>query len=440
MFKKIKIGFTLVFAFIITVQGEMHCQDAPANVNHKKILLINGTAHIGTGKVIAKSAIGIENDKIVLVKDALAYTYKKEDYDTIIDLKGKHIYPAFIAPNTTLGLTEIEAVRASVDERETGTFNPHVRSLIAFNTDSKVTPTVRTNGVLIGQITPRGGIISGTSSIVHFDAWNWEDAVYKKDDGVHLNWPSSIQKSGWWAEPEPAKRSDKYNEGITNIEEFFDLAVAYNSQKDDHPVDLRLQAMSKVLKGESNLYIHADYYREINDLVNFKKKYNLAKVVIVGGYDAHLLGKKLSSNGISVMLQRLHSLPERPEDDVNLPYKLPKLLSDEGVLFCIQNSGDMEQMGARNLPFYAGTAVSFGLEYEKAVACLTLNSAKILGIDDKLGSLEVGKDATLFVSEGDALDMRTNDVTLALIQGRAINLENHQERNYQKYKTKFGLK
>ncbi len=415
-------------------------QNAPTKVNTQKILLINGTAHVGNGKVIKKSAIGIENEKIILVKDALAYTYAKDDYDTIINLLGKHVYPAFIAPNTTLGLTEIEAVRASVDERETGTFNPHVRSIIAYNTDSKVTPTVRTNGILVGQITPRGGVISGSSSIVHFDAWNWEDAVYKMDDGLHLNWPNSIQKTGWWAEPGPAKKSDKYTDGIQKIEEFFDLAVAYQTQKSISTIDLRLKAMEKVLSGESNLYIHASLYREINDLVNFKKKYNIAKVVIVGGYDAHLHAKKLSSNNIGVILERVHSLPERPEDDVNLPFKLPKILADAKVTFCFQNSGDMEQMGTRNLPFYAGTAVAYGLDYEEAVRALTLNTAKLLGIDDKIGSIEEGKDATIFVSEGDALDMRTNDVTLAFIQGRSIVLDNHQLKNYEKYKTKFGLK
>lgn len=415
-------------------------QVTPAKTNTQKILLINGTAHIGNGKVIKRAAIGIENDKIFLVKDAIAYTYSDTDYDTIIDIKDKHVYPAFIAPNTTLGLTEIEAVRASVDEREVGTFNPHVRSIIAYNTDSKVTPTVRTNGVLVGQITPRGGVISGTSSIVQFDAWNWEDAVYKMDDGIHLNWPNAIQKSGWWAEPGPAKKSDKYVKGIEKIEEFFDLATAYNDQKNITEVDLRLKAMAKVLNGESTLYIHASLYREINDLVNFKKTYNIAKVVIVGGYDAHLHAKKLATNGIGVMLSRIHSLPERPEDDVNLPYKLPKILSDANVTFCFQNAGGMEQMGTRNLPFYAGTAVAHGLDYEKAVQSLTLNTAKLLGISDKIGSIEEGKDATLFVSEGDALDMRTNDIIIAFIQGRSISLDNHQIRNYEKYKNKFGLK
>ena len=138
-------------------------------------------------------------------------------------------------------------------------------------------------------------------------------------------------------------------------------------------------------------------------------------------------------------MQRVHSLPERPEDDVNLPYKLPKILSDAQVLFCLENSGDMEQMGTRNLPFYAGTAVAYGLDYEMAVASLTLNPAKILGIDHKLGSIEEGKGATLFVSEGDALDMMTNKVIMAMIQGRTINLDNHQKRNYEKYKEKFGL-
>ncbi len=432
--------YTITLFVCLGLNNSASGQITPTKANTQKILFINGTAHIGNGKVIKRSAIGVENDKIFLVKDALAYTYVDSDFDTIIDIKDKHIYPGFIAPNTTLGLTEIEAVRSSVDEKEVGTFNPHVRSIVAYNTDSKVTPTVRTNGILVGQITPRGGVISGTSSIVQFDAWNWEDAVYKMDDGIHLNWPNAIQKSGWWAAPGPVKKSDKYPENIRSIEEFFDLAVAYNNQKKYNTIDLRLKAMEKVLNGESTLYIHASLYREINDLVNFKKKYNIAKVVIVGGYDAHLHAKKLAVNEIGVILSRIHSLPERPEDDVYLPYKLPKILADANVLFCFQNAGDMEQMGTRNLPFYAGTAVAHGLDYEKAIQALTLNTAKLLGIDDKLGSLEEGKDATLFVSDGDALDMRTNNVIIALIQGRSINLDNHQLRNYEKYKTKFGLK
>jgi imidazolonepropionase-like amidohydrolase len=415
-------------------------QETPGKSQQKSILLLNGIAHIGDGTVINKSAIGIKDGKIILVKDALTNTIDKTKYDTVIDISKQHIYPSFIAPNTTLGLQEIGAVRASKDQEESGTINPNVRAIVAYNTDSDITPTVRTNGILVGQITPRGGVISGTSSVVHFDAWNWEDAVYRMDDGVHLNWPNVIKKSGWWAEPEPANKSKGYSDKILNIETFFNTAQAYSNEKKPLEQDLKLEAMRGVFSGDKSLYVHASNYKEINDVINCKKKYGISKVVIVGGHDAYLISKKLNENGISVILQRVHSLPERPEDDVYLPYKLPKLLNDAKVLFCLENAGDMEQMGTRNLPFYGGTAVAYGLEYEQAVQCITLNAAKILGVDNLLGSLTEGKDATFFISNGDALDMMTNEVTLAFVQGRMISLDNHQKRNYEKYKAKYEMK
>ncbi len=431
--------FRTLTVIVLLFSIQLKAQEIPGEKTNKKILLLNGTAHIGNGTVIKRSAIGIHNGKIILVKDALTTTINKADYDTIIDIKDQYVYPSFIAPNTTLGLNEIEAVRASRDQQESGSFNPNVRALIAFNTDSEVTTTVRTNGILVGQITPRGGRISGTSSIVHFDGWNWEDAVYKKDDGIHLNWPKAIETTGWWAEPGTSTKSKKYTEKVLETEQFFDLAQAYSKQKEAPQKDLRLEAMRDLFAGSKTLYVHASLYREINDIINFKRKYKIEKLVIIGGYDAFQLAKRLNENKIAIILQRVHSLPKRPEDDVYLPYKLPKILSDKKVLFCIENSGGMEAMGTRNLPFYAGTAVAYGLEYEKAVAAVTLNTAKILGIDNVLGSLEEGKDATLFVSSGDALDMKTNNVTLAFVQGRFIVLDNHQSRNYKKYKGKYKL-
>lgn len=425
---------------IILIAISNSAQQTPAPKNDKKILILNGICHVGTGKVINKSAIGIEGDRIVMVKDALALTIDTAGYDQIIHADGQHIYPGFIAANSTLGLSDIDAVRANNDYREVGTYNPHVRSIIAYNTDSDITPTVRTNGVLMGQITPRGGRISGTSSIVQFDAWNWEDAVVKMDDGIHLNWPNSIQHTGWWAEPGPAKKSDKYEEQLQEVEQFFKEARAYFEMKKHETVDLRMEAMIGIFEGSKTLYVHASLYREINDLLNLKKEFDLEKVVIIGGYDAHLHAKRLSTESVSVILQRVHSLPERSQDDIHLPFKMASILHDANVKFCLEGSGDMERMNTRNLPFYAGTAVAFGLPYEDGVRALTLSPAEILGIDKDYGSIEKGKKATLFISSGDALDILTNDVNYALIDGRSIDLNNHQKENYEKYKSKYDLK
>lgn len=429
---------TLFILGLLSLSGM--AQQTPAPENDKKILILNGICHVGNGNVIKKSAIGIEGDEIIMVKDALALTIDTAAYEIIIHADGQHIYPGFIAANSTLGLADVDAVRANKDFDEVGTYNPHVRTIVAYNTDSDITPTVRTNGVLMGQITPRGGRISGTSSIVQFDAWNWEDAVIKKDDGIHLNWPNAIQQTGWWAEPGPAKKSDKYEQKVKEIISFFEQAKAYNDAKNHESTDLRMEAMKGLFDGSKTLFIHASLYREINDLLNLKKDFDIDNVVIVGGYDAHLHAKRLSTEGVSVILQRVHSLPERSQEDIYLPYKLPTLLHDANVSFCLEGAGDMERMNTRNLPFYAGTAVAHGLPYEDAVRSLTLSVAEILGIDKNYGSIEKGKKATLFISKGDALDIITNHITHAFIDGRMIDLNNHQQENYEKYKEKYELK
>lgn len=411
--------------------------NAPGLATDMRILLINGKAHIGNGDTINKSAIAIHHGKITMVKNALLITVEADDYDTIIDISGQQVYPGFIAPNSTLGLQEIGAVRATRDQQEVGTMNPHIRSVIAFNTDSRVTATVKTNGVLLGQICPRGGRISGTSSVVHFDGWNWEDAVYKMDDAIHINWPR-MYAYDWKTRSRTISKT--YDDSRNELNGFMRIAKAYNDVKAHAEKDLRYEGMRAVFTKKKSVFIHADFVKEIQDIIEFKKQFKIDRLVLVGGYDSYLVAENLKNNDISVVLRRIHSLPMYAEEDIDLPYKLPKLLKDAGVKFCLNNAGDMEQMGTRNLPFYAGTAVAYGLTYEDAVASITSSAAEILGIAEKVGTLEEGKDATLFVSKGDALDMRTNQLTQAFIQGRFMGLTNHQDQLYEKYKTKYGLK
>jgi len=407
---------------------------------NKSVLLLNATAHLGTGEVINSSLIGIKNRKIVTVANALTTTPNLKEYDTVIYLDGKHVYPGMIATNVALGLVEVEAVRSTHDDNETGTFNPNVRSLVAFNTDSKVIPTVRSNGVLLAQSTPRGGTISGSSSVMKLNGWNWEDAQLKADDGIHLNWPKTSQGGGWWAEPAEATKNDKYAERITEIKKFFTEAKAYNESTEHKEKDLRFESMRGIFDGKQNLYVHASFVKEITDAVLFCKEMKISKIVIVGGYDSWMVTDMLRENKISVMLRRIHELPQRAEDDIDLPFKLPYLLQKAGILFCLENSGDQESAQSRNIPFLAGHTVGYGLTKEEALMSVTLNAAKILGIDSQCGSLEAGKDATLFVSNGDALDMKSNDVVLAYIQGEQIDLNTHQKELYEKYMKKYSGK
>lgn len=415
------------------------CCSFTLSAQHKrKILLQNATVHTGNGQVFEKGVVGIEGETIILVRNALAYTSSRADWDTIIDLNGQHLYPGFMAPNSTLGITEIDAIRASNDFREVGVYNPHVRSLIAYNCESQVLETVRANGVLLTQPTPRGGTITGSSSIMRTGCWNWEDGVISADDGIHLNWPASLEGGGWWAEPAPKKRNEKYAQQKRDITAFFDAALAYSKGTREQK-DLRYEALIPCFTGTKRLYIHAGELQELLDIIDFAKAYELKFPVIIGGYDSYMITERLRDAKIPVMLPRLHSLPEFEGDAVDLVYRLPSLLQAGGVKFCLQNEGDMETMNARNIPFLAGTAMAYGLSEEEAIRSVSLSACEIVGISKYYGSIEEGKRATLFVSSGNALDMRTNNVTLILMDGLFSGTTTFQTELYRKYRRKFRL-
>ena len=400
----------------------------------KPILYLGATAHLGTGEVILNSAISVKEGKFDLVADARMIKFDASTFDTIFDVSGKHIYPSFILPNTTLGITEIDALRASRDFREVGRENPNVRSLIAYNTDSKLTKTVRSNGVLIAQVTPRGGLVSGQSSIMHLNGDNWEDAVLKADDGIHINWPNSYYKTGWWAQPGETKKNKDYQNSIYELTKLFSKANAYKSSI--NIMDLKMESMKGLFDGTKNLYIHANSSSDMREAIIFAETHGIKNIIIVGAEEASSILNILIKKNIPAILNRVHRLPKSEDSHVNEPFKQAKNLEDAGVLFCLSYEGDMEAMGARNLSFTAGTTVAYGQEYEKAVRSITLNTAKILGIDNLVGSIENGKNATFFISSGDALDMRTNNVEQAFINGIKIDLQNHQKDLYEKYKSK----
>lgn len=426
-----------IIALVIGLSIPTKAQQAPAKKQIKSVLILNATAHLGNGEIIENSAIGFKDGKITLVADARLIKLSKDAYETTIVASGKHVYPGFIAPNSTLGLVEIDAVKSSDDEAEIGNINPHIRSIIAYTAESKVIETVRPNGILMAQITPRGGRISGTSSIVQLDAWNWKDALIKENDGIHLNFPHMSVKSGSWFEPGTNEANKEYLKQTEEINSFFANSKAYLSDASKER-NLVFEAMKGLFDGTQTLFIHADENKQIIDAIQFAKENRIKKMVIVGGFEAYKSADLLQKNNIGVLLKRVHDMPKSDDQDVDLPYKMAKLLTEKGILVGLENSGEMERMQTRNLPFLAGTCAAYGLDKEQALQLITLNTAKLLGIDNQCGSLEEGKDATLFISEGDALDMRTNKLTEAFIQGRMINLENHQSQLYNKYKEKYN--
>jgi imidazolonepropionase-like amidohydrolase len=423
--------------FIILV---CFCFLIKAQKTYTNIALFGGVTHIGNGKIIENSLITIRGSKIETVQSATGIKINPSAFDTIIYINGKQVYPAFINVNNVLGLHDAEAVKATRDFNEVGIFNPHIRACIAYNTDNLIIPTVKTNGVLYTQVTPRGGVISGSSSIMALEGWNWEDALLKADDGIHLNFPKMIVQK--WAEDDKhfQEANKKYTEELLQLSNFFNDAYAYYNEANPTEKNIRLEAMKSIFAGKANLYVHVDKAKDILNAINFCEKYKCPKLVIVGGKESYKITKVLKEKNIAVMLNRVNDLPDSPDNDVDLINKLAYFLHKDSVLFCFQLEGDMEAMQSRNLPFNAGVAVANGLDKEAAISALSYNTAKIIGVNNLIGTIEEGKLASFFISDGDALDIKTHQVVLAYIAGKPINLINHQFELYQKYKLKYGLK
>ena len=426
-------NYKLIFALLIIYQSFF------GQKNYTHVALINATAHIGNGKVIENSIVSFNKDKIEMVASVKGLKLNYKSYDTVIDLAGKHLYPGIINSNNVLGLHDAEAVRATRDFSDVGNLNPHLRTLIAYNTDNAIVPTIKTNGVLYTQCTPRNGLISGSSSVFALEGWNWEDAVLKADDGIHINFPELPQKSENHKDT-GISENKKYAERLNVLIKFFNDAQSYCNNVKASEKNIRFEAMRPVFNGSSNLYIHANNARDILTAIDFCMNQKINKPVIVGGKESYKVVKELRKNNFPVMLNRVHDLPDRNDESVELMYSLPFLLQKDSVLFCLQLEGDMEAAQSRNLPFNAGTAVTYGLTKEQALQSITLNAARILGIDKWIGSIEEGKLASLVVSEGDILDMKTNNITLAYIAGKAVTLTNKQTDLYLKYKNKYGIK
>ena len=423
-------------------------QQTPAPTQDKSVLIFGGITHVGDGQIINNSVIGFTDGKIDLIAsseenwtDKLLNMFSDSNnkkYDTIIDASNQHIYPGIIALNSNLGLVEVDAVRASVDDDESGTYLPEIRSIIAYNAESKAVESMRPNGVLVAQIAPNGGVISGSSSVVQLDAWNWEDAVIKYDQGLHINWPSPYTFGRWWlGEDRGLKANNNYNKQVNDLKEFFDKSKA--NMNLDKSMNLKSRSMKAIFKGESTVYLYADDEKEIVDGVLFFKNFGINKIVIVGASEAKNQLDFIKENNIPVVVKQPYRFPQSVDSDPRETFMLAKKMIDKGILVSIDPSGaPQSRVSIRNLPFYAGSFSSYGIDKEVALSMITLNPAKMLGIDSEFGTLEIGKSATLFVSKGDALDIISNKVTHAFISGRNISLETHQTRLWRRYSNKYS--
>ena len=446
---KLFIAFTL-FIQVCKAQETIY----PAPEQKGSFFITNGTIHVGNGQVINNGTIKVTNGKIELVINGTSLSTAGA---RMIDARGKHVYPGLISPITNLGLKEVSSgVRGANDYDELGDINPSIRAIVAYNTDSKVINTLRSNGILLANVVPQDEasasttLITGTSSVVQLDAWNWEDAAYRMDGNMHFNMPSMLARTSRFASQTTQPATDPVKAALDKVDRvkmFFREAKGYLAEGTHKQSNLKFEATKGLFNKTQKLFVHCNTVKEMLLAIDFVTEFGFDIVIVesntpdntpISGSVSWQIAELLKQNNVPVILQQMHSLPQTIDDDVDQPYKTPYILQRAGVLFAISDNDGTTR--GRNLMFNAGTAVANGLTKEEALAAITLNAAKILGIANTTGSIEVGKDANIVISEGDILDMKSSVITNAFIQGREINLTNKHTQLYERYKYKYGLK
>jgi imidazolonepropionase-like amidohydrolase len=446
-YNKMKKYFLIIAIISVSLTGFGQANVLPAPAQKGVMYVKNATIHVGNGTVIENGVIMVRDGKIEKVGKDITVPAGEVN---VVDAMGQQVYPGLILPVSSLGLIETSSVKASSDVREIGDMNPNVRSIVAYNTDSKVINTLRSNGILAANIVPQGSFLAGSSSVVQLDAWTWTDAALKMDGGMHLYMPSLLARPGFGrfgggggnfsgpnaggSQPDPVKEGI---ERIENLKAFFREAKAYNGSNAKDETNLKYQSVKPLFDKSQKLYVHANNVKQMLVALDFVKEFGF-DIVIVGGSESWQIANLLKQHNIPVILQQMHSLPTSNDDAVDQPYKTAAELQKAGVTFAI--SDDDGQTRGRNLAFNAGTAVTYGLTKEQAISAITLNAAKIMGVADKTGSIEVGKEANFIISSGDILDMATSNVTNAFIQGRKINLDDKQKQLNDRYEQKYEIK
>ncbi len=399
-----------------------------AQSSGKTILFTGAVIHTGNGEVIENGMVAIQGGKIIHVGKVGSAFFKTAE---VIELNGKHVYPGLIALCNYAGLNEIDAAKPTHDFAETGELNPNVRSLIAYNCDSRILPTLLCNGVVYTQPTPQGGVVSGSSSLMTTSCSNWQDGVVCSDIGLHINWPEFIPQARW-SETDMAEAKKHIDAQLNKLKTFFSEAKVYSDSKQTG--ENKFDAVHRVFSGKQKVFVSASLGSSIIEAVLFFKSLGVS-VVWVGAKNALAIIPFLKENRVAVVLQTLHRLPTSGQAEINEPFTEAASLAKAGIVCCISNRGSWE---VRNLPFNAGTAAAYGLNKEEALMMITQNAAQILGVDSLVGSLQNGRLATMVICSGDLLNMAESKIERVFISGvEAYLADNPQLQLYKKFDQKY---
>ncbi len=454
------LAFTALLAFAAVASAQDLVAKAP---KQEKIIAITGaTIHPVSQPVIESGTLVFEDGVITGVYSANEWQewLSTKRLDTtkwiMLDGEGKHVYPGFISAYTMLGISEVQAVAATNDHSEVGNVAPEVQPTIAVNPDSTLLPVTRRNGILLAGVHPVGGLIPGQVGVIRLDGWTIEDmkVTTRRGEmaGLVVNWPRVRPVRAWWMDTPEEEQMKRIRENLATLDKTFDTALAYARERmanPDAPIDLRWEAMrplfampllvesgnadKALIKPSPELFIEANDADQIASAITFCEKRSL-RCVIVGGREADRVAELFKRTGAMVVVRGVQNMPQRDDSPYDDAYTLPMRLHAAGIPFAVTHNDDTAH--ERNLPYVLGTAVAHGLPMDVAIEAVTLNAARVLGIDNTYGSLEVGKSATLFVSTGNALEV-TTDLTHAFIDGREIDLRSKQTELAKKYLERY---
>jgi imidazolonepropionase-like amidohydrolase len=426
----------LAIMLLLTATSRLQANpEIPGAQPKTPVALVGATIHPISGPALQNGTLLFNKGRITKIGKGIPIPAGSQ----VINLKGKHIYPALFDSMTNTGLVEVKAVRASVDEAETGTINPNVKAQVAVNPDSELIPVTRSNGILLTLTAPSGGTIAGQAAVIQLDGWTWEDMTLQASAGMIIKWPNMAAVADWWVEKSAKQQIEDRDKTLKNLRKTFENAEAYRRARKANvkgqAYDARWEAMIPVLAGKVPIIVHANEIQQIQAAVAFASEHKL-KMILFGGYDAPRCAQLLKKHQIPVIVGGVYRLPQQRHDPYDEAYTLPERLRQAGLKFCISSYGRFGAANVRNLPYHAAIAAGFGLPEAEALKAITLSPAEILGVSDRVGSLQTGKDATLIITTGTPLET-TTQVEAAFVQGKPVQLNDRHKRLWRKYQQKY---
>jgi imidazolonepropionase-like amidohydrolase len=405
---------------------------APPIKVHRKV---TGVVAITNAKIVPVTRPAIDRGTIVIRDgniESVGAQVAVPPGAKVIDAGGADVDPGWINARTVIGLSEPGA-RGYEDTTEMLDFNPQMRTLVAYHNDSEPIPVARANGVTTVAVFPNGGMLGGQVPVVNLDGWTWEESALEPVAGIAFQFPATGGRGRFMmAQPGPERSYEELKRErdakLDELARLLDQARAYAKAGPDRQVDWVLEALVPVVERRLPLFTTAASELDIRDAITFAEHVNV-KIVISAGPEAAYVAPLLKEKGVPVILGPVLTLPSRKDVSHAASYRAAGELARAGVKFAFA-TGD--NTNVRQVPYQAAMSVAWGLPREEAIRALTINAAEILGVADRVGSIEPGKRANLLIAKGDPLEVRS-EVTHVIIDGQDVDLDNKHLELYQRY-------